>query len=192
MLERIPAEDNLYNESGNVRDLNAAHDMAEAEQYYREVNAERLFRPSRKELAEQEADLDAIGWKALAEKKRQREADDKWELQEQAALSLHEQFIERNLRQDGLSQEAWRALPSDTQKHLESGWIRREKRSPEWRLEQRLKSLMGRKVISFEVGNLGNVSVLFDDGSVLSFQSWNGRDDAADYDAIEVREEGSG
>lgn len=187
MLERIPAEDNLYDETGRVKNIEAAQEMAEAEQYHRDVDAESLFRPSRRELAEREADLEAIGRKTLAEKERQREIDRQWELQQQAELSLHEEFIGRNLQQDRLSQEVWLALSPDEQKRMESRWRRREQRSPEWRLEQRLKPLVGQKVISFEVGDLGNVSVRFEDGLVLSFQSWNARDDAADYDAIEVR-----
>jgi hypothetical protein len=189
MLERIPAGNNLYDETGRVKDVDAAHEMAEAEQYHRDVDAEGLFRVSKRELAEREDDIETVGRQTLADKEQQRGVDQEWELDQQSKLALHDDFVERNLQQDGLSSEVWLALSSEAQQRIEVGWRRRELRSSEWKLEQRLKPLVGKRVISFEVGDLGDVVVQFDDGHILSFQSWNARDDEADYDAIEVKKE---
>ena len=83
--------------------------------------------------------------------------------------------------------EAWFSLPADERERLERGWVRAEQQSPKWMLERRLNSLVGRKINSFNVGIFGEVELNFDDGFVLSFQSWDMRNDAPDYDGVQVR-----
>ena len=187
MLERTPAEDNLYDDTGRVNDADAAEEMAEREQYYHDVDVGRLVGLSKRELASRQADLEVVGKSVLAEKRREREAARKWEADHQTESSLQEGFIARNLVKEGVSDEAWGALPVAEQQRLKEQWRRREEQSPEWGLEQRLKVLVGRQVVSFEVGNVGNVTVHFSDGIDLSFQSWDARNDAADYDAVEIK-----
>ena len=187
MMEKIPAPDNLYDDKGRVHDVEAAQEMAKAEQCYRSVDEDRLFRPGRKELAKRGADVEFVGQKALVEKRAKLGAQQAWELRQETERARHREFINRNLQQNSLSMEAWLSLPADERKRLERGWMRAEQQSPEWMLEQRLNSLIGRKIYSFNVGNFGEVELNFDEGFVLSFQSWNLHDDAPDYDGVQVR-----
>jgi ribosome-binding protein aMBF1 (putative translation factor) len=188
MPEKIPVPDNLYDETGRVKDIDAAQEMAELEQHHRIFDEMRLFRPRKKELAEREARLESIGRKVLAEKQQQHEAIRASESRAQVERAKHEEFIQSNLQQSGLSQEAWLAPPLDEQHRLERTWERAEQQSPEWMIEQELKTLVGHKVVSFEVGDSGEIELRFDDGYVLSFQTQDG--DANYIGDVEVRKTG--
>jgi hypothetical protein len=75
MPENIPGWDNnLYDKQGRVKDVDAAQEMAEAEERYRDFDRTRLFRPGKKELAEREADLDSVGRGVLGEKRKKSRA----------------------------------------------------------------------------------------------------------------------
>jgi hypothetical protein len=187
MLEKTPAPDNLYDDTGRVKDVDAAQEMAQVEQHYRDVDEDRLFRPGRKELARRGADAEFVGQKALAEKRERLDAQETWDLRQETEKARRLEFIDRSLQQHGLSTAAWLSLPVDERARLERGWVRAEQQSPEWMLEQRLNSLVGRKINSFNVGDFGEVEVNLDDGFVLSFQSWDMRNDTPDYDGVQVR-----
>lgn len=185
MLENIPAPDNLHDKEGRVPDIDAAHEMASLENRYRSNDAGKFFKPRKKELAEREARIEEIGRKILAEKQADREDRRALELKQEALLG--EKFISRHLQQNGISREAWLAFSPDQRRLLSRGWRRTDERSPEWRLEQRLKTLIGRKMTSFDVGDFGDIQLVFEDGSVLSFDSYDGYNDRPGYDEVEVR-----
>lgn len=59
----------------------------------------------------------------------------------------------------------------------------REKRE----LQQRLMSLINKKVSGFEINDFGCVTIKFEDNTVLSFTSWNALDDEVDFPSVEIK-----
>lgn len=54
-------------------------------------------------------------------------------------------------------------------------------------LEARLASLIGKEVVNFEVYEFGSeIKLLFKDGTILHFNSWDGFQDKPDPESVEV------
>lgn len=55
-------------------------------------------------------------------------------------------------------------------------------------LEERLGSLINKKVSGFEIDHRGSftIRITFDEGTILEFDSWNGFDDVPDPEGVKV------
>jgi hypothetical protein len=99
MPEKPPVtKDNLYDDSGKVKDIAAAHEMAKLEGSYREIDGDRIFAPGKEERSEREAALKTAGMTAL-EAKRQREMEDDAEARQRQEKREYETFVRRNLEE---------------------------------------------------------------------------------------------
>lgn len=187
MPEKPPVtEDNLYDDTGRVRDIDAAREMAKREDWHREVDKDRIFGPRKRERFEREADLNDLGTKVLVEKQAQAAAEEARTERRRKESREYDAFIRRNLNESGVLDEEWRKASPEERELWERAWRRKEQRSPEWALEQRLQALLGKRIASFDVGELGEITLNTEDGSTLSFTSWNARDDEPDYDGVRV------
>ncbi len=185
MSEKMPNAD-LYDAGGRVQDVDAAREMADLEDRHREDDKQRVFGPRKKEVEEREVRLTEVGSEVLARKKEDATRHEAYEQAETKRWKEREEFIKRKLVTNNISQEKWDSFPQREQSALELKWKRETEKPPEYFLERRLETLIGKKVSSFKVGDFGDVELKFDDGAVLSFTSWDAYNDAADYDAVEV------
>jgi hypothetical protein len=187
MIENIPPSDELYDEIGRVKDVDAAEEMASHEDLLREHDKERFFKPKKKELQERELILNRIGREVLDEKKRYMEIDRESAQNEESRQKLYEEFIERNLSKNNITKSQWKAFSPQERDRLEQAWKRIEEQTPAFYLEKKLETLLGKKVSSFEVSDSADVILKFEDGTTLSFTSLDGWGDPY-YQGIEISE----
>lgn len=99
------------------------------------------------------------------------------------------EWLAYTLSENGVSQEEWDILPKSEQRYLERKW--EAELSPEYKearaLKERLQTLVGKKVSSFETDRSGSdISIKFEDGTTLEFTSWDPHDDCPLPEGVEV------
>lgn len=127
--------------------------------------------------------------KEIEEEKRKKEEEEKEFRRERAKRRREEKkWLDNKLKEKNISQEQWNLLSKQERNHQKFLW--REEEGPEEvekrELEKRLETLIGKRVMGFEVDSSATVEIKLEDGSTLSFRSWDGYDDKADFDGVEV------
>lgn len=106
-----------------------------------------------------------------------------------------EERLNAKLKERNISREEFDKLSKKEQYDLRHQWTEEEEerkfeQTPEGikrkELNQRLETLVSKKVTGFEVDRGASVKMKLEDGSTLSFISWDAYNDKPNFDGVEV------